>query len=418
MAHEGRVVDTWTKPLAGTRVVDLTKLLPGPFATMVLADLGAEVIKVEHPDPTKDMARFSPPFVIGEKSRVGGLYYQINRNKKSITLDYTKPDGRDIFLKLLATADALVESFKPGTLDHWNLGKDVLQATNPRLVFASVCGYGHDGPRASEPGHDMNYLSIAGLLSMNGEPGGPPLPLPIPFADYIGGLYAAIGVLAALSGRKGGGESFVHVDASIYESTFSLLHLYNCNRMAGAPDFKKGEEVLSGFYPFYRLFRCKDGGYVSLGAIEQKFWDGFCDAIEHPELKESQFAGIGYVERAIGLKPSNSLGEMNHLLETVFLERDRDEWVSMLCSKGVCCAPVHDITAAWDDVQVRSRRLLVPVEDETYGTREHLRSPLRFNEVPLSIEPAPDPGRDNDAIYRSLQIDEETLKRLKRKRIV
>jgi alpha-methylacyl-CoA racemase len=394
-----------TKPLEGIRIIDLTKLLPGPFATMVLGDLGAEVIKVEHPDPTKDMARFSPPFVIGDKSRVGGLYYQINRNKKSITLDYTKPEGREILLKLLATADALVESFKPGTLDHWNLGKEVLQAANPKLVFASVCGYGHDGPRANEPGHDMNYLSIAGLLYMNGEPNGPPLPFPIPFADYIGGLYAAIGVLGALAGRQRAGASFVHVDASIFESIFSLLHLYNCNRMTGAPDFKKGEDVLSGFYPFYRVFKCKDGRYLSLGAIEQK-------------LKQSQFAGIVYVEKAIGLKPSNGSGEINRLLDAVFLERGCDDWVAFLNAKDVCCAPVQDITSAWDDVQVRSRRLLVPVDDARYGTREHLRSPLLFNDAALPIEPAPDPGRDNEAVYRTMQIDEETLKRLKRKRLI
>jgi crotonobetainyl-CoA:carnitine CoA-transferase CaiB-like acyl-CoA transferase len=407
-----------TKPLEGVRIIDLTKLLPGPFATMVLGDLGAEVIKVEHPDPTKDMARFSPPFVIGEKSRVGGLYYQINRNKKSVTLDYTKPEGREILLKLLATADVLVESFKPGTLEHWNLGNEVLQAANPKLVFASVCGYGHDGPRANEPGHDMNYLSIAGLLSMSGEANGPPLPFPIPFADYIGGLYAAIGVLGALAGRQHSGASFVHVDASIFESIFSLLHLYNCNRMTGAPDFKKDEDVLSGFYPFYRLFKCKDGGYLSLGAIEQKFWDNFCEAIGHSELKESQFAGIEYVEKAIGLKPSKSFGEINRLIDAVFLERNCDEWVAYLNSKDVCCAPVHDIASAWDDAQVKSRRLLVPVEDGEYGTREHLRSPLLFNDAPLAIEPAPEPGRDNEAVYRSIQIDEETLKRLKRKHVV
>lgn len=407
-----------TKPLEGIRIIDMTKLLPGPFATMVLGDLGAVVIKVEHPDPTKDMARFSPPFVIGEKSRVGGLYYQINRNKKSITLDYTKPEGREILLKLLATADVLVESFRPGTLEHYNLGKDVLQAANPRLLFASVCGYGHDGPRANEPGHDMNYLSIAGLLSMSGEPNGPPLPFPIPFADYIGGLYAAIGVLGALAGRQRSGASFVHVDASIFESIFSMLHLYNCNRMTGAPDFKKDEDVLSGYYPFYRLFKCKDGGYVSLGAIEQKFWDNFCDAIGHSELKESQFAGIEYVEKAIGLKPSMTTKEINALLESTFLKRDRDDWVSYLNAKDVCCAPVHDISEAWDDPHVKSRGMLVRVDDARFGAREHLRSPLQFNDVPLSIQPSPDPGQHNDEVFGALHIDQESLNRLRRKHVI
>jgi alpha-methylacyl-CoA racemase len=407
-----------TKPLEGIRIIDLTKLLPGPFATMVLGDLGAEVIKVEHPDPIKDMARFSPPFVVGERSRIGGLYYQINRNKKSITLDYTKPEGREILLKLLATADALVESFKPGTLEHWNLGKDVLKAANPRLVFASVCGYGHDGPRANEPGHDMNYLSISGLLSLSGEPDGPPLPFPIPFADYIGGLYAAIGVLGALAGRQRCEGSFIHVDASIFESIFSMLHLYNCARLSGADDFKKGEEVLAGFYPFYRVFKCKDGRYLSLGAIEQKFWDNFCEAIGHAELKESQFAGIEYVEKAIGLKPYITTKEINALLESTFLERDRDDWVAYLNSKDVCCAPVHDISDAWSDPHVKSRGMLVKVDDSRFGAREHLRSPLLFNDVPLSIQPSPDQGQHNDEVFDALHIDQESLNRLKRKHVI
>lgn len=402
--------------LAGTRVLDLTKLLPGPYATMVLADLGAEVIKVEHPDPTKDMARFQPPFLEGNP-KTSAFYYQINRNKQSITLDYTRPEGREILLALVRHADVLVESFRPGTMDRWDLGRAVLEATNPRLVLCSVSGYGQDGPAHGDPGHDMNYLARSGLLSMSGEPGGPPLPFPIPLADYIGGLHAATGVVAALAGKR---DRFVHVDAAIFESAFSLLHLYNNRHATGQPDFEKGEETLSGFHPFYRAYRCKDGKHLVLGAIEQKFWDAFCKAIGRPDLKDEQFSGTPYVASALGMTPRLAPGELASLLEATFLERDRDDWVALLNEKGVCCDPVSDVASAWRDPHVTARGMLVPVDDPRHpGTFTHLRFPVLFNGEAAAIAPAPVPGQDNEAILGGLAgLDPDRLRQLKKKRVV
>jgi crotonobetainyl-CoA:carnitine CoA-transferase CaiB-like acyl-CoA transferase len=391
---------------------------------MILADLGAEVIKVEHPDPMKDMARISPPFITGERSRVGSLFYQINRNKKSVSLDYTKPEGRDIFLKLIETADVLVDSFKPGTMDHYDLGRDVLERVNPDLIYCSVSGYGQDGPRAGEPGHDMNYLALAGVLSMAGEPVGSPMPLPIPFADYIGGLYSAIGVISALvrhgcRNRPGARENgFVLIDASIFESAMSLLHFYNSNPMTGRPNFEKGEDVLSGWHPFYRLFKCKDGKYLSLGAIEQKFWDNLLDAIGHPELKAEQFSGNTYVVDELHLKPAVDVAEITALLEATFLERDRDDWVSFLAAHDVCCTPVNDLSQAWADGHVQARGMLIEVADPRYGTKRHIGFPVKINDERPPIFPAPDPGQDNEEILGALEIDAEQLVRLKRKHVV
>mgnify|MGYP006300220111 FL=1 len=372
------------KPLEGIRILDLTKLLPGPFATMILGDLGAEIIKVEHPDPIKDIARFHPPFVKGKKSRIGSLFYQINRNKKSITLDYTKPKGREIFLKLARDADVVVESFKPGTMDHFDIGKERLKEANPDLIFCSINGYGQTGPRSKEPGHDMNYLSIAGLLQMNGRLDDPPLPYPIPFGDYIGALFGVIGVLGQLAGKKlkkndndnqGKDTNFIHIDASIYESVFSLLHVYNCKHMTGSDEFEKDEEVLCGYYPFYRLYECKDGKHVALGAIEDKFWRRFCDAIGRPELKSEQFAGIDYISDALNLKSCWNTEDVNETIEKIMLQRDRDDWVRFLNDHDICCTPVNSIPDAWNDPQATSRQLLIDVEDGEYGTRSHLRSP-------------------------------------------
>ncbi len=413
------------KPLAGIRVLDMTKLLPGPFATMVLADLGAEVIKVEHPDPTKDMARFTPPFVTGEKSRIGSLFYQINRNKKSITLDYTKPEGRQIFLKLLGNAHVLVESFKPGTMDHFGLGLPALREANPSLIACSVSGYGQTGPRAKEPGHDMNYLSLAGLVGLNGPPSSTePLPFPIPFADYMGALFAVIGIVAEIASKAWRGnekeavDGFQHVDASIFESAVSLLHLYNSNRMMNKGDFKKGEEVLSGYFPFYRVYACKDGEHLVLGAIEQKFWDGFCEAIGRNDLKPEQFSGIDYITGEMGLNPKVSPDCMTADIEAAFLTKDRDEWVSLLNGHGVCCTPVNEMHDVWEEPHVKARGMIVGVNDPRYGVKPHLRFPLLFNGEALSITPAPEPGQHNEEILGPLGIEPEEWKRLKRKHVI
>nr|MDO8117281.1 CaiB/BaiF CoA-transferase family protein [Candidatus Sigynarchaeota archaeon] len=374
---------------------------------------------------TKDMARFTPPFVMGDKSRIGSLFYQINRNKKSITLDYTKPEGHDLLLKLVKQAHVLVESFKPGTMDHFGLDKQALFDANPSLVLCSVSGYGQSGPRAREPGHDMNYLSLAGLIGLNGPPScTDPLPFPIPFADYIGALYAVIGVIAEIAARSlhaGAGNAvngFTHVDASIFESAISLLHLYNTCRMMGKPEFCKGEEVLSGYYPFYRVYACKDGKHLVLGAIEQKFWDGFCEAIGREDLKTEQFSGIDYITGEMGLKPKVSLEQITKDIEAIMLTRDRDEWVSLLNEHGVCCTPVNDMHDVWEDPHVKARGISTGVVDPRYGLRPHLRLPLLFNGEPLSITPAPEPGQHNEEILGPLGIEPDAWARLKRKRVI
>ncbi|MHA1848425.1 MAG: CaiB/BaiF CoA transferase family protein [Promethearchaeota archaeon] len=413
------------KLLNNVKIIDLTKLLPGPFCTMILADLGAEVIKIEHPDPMKDMARFTPPFIKGDKSRVATLFYQINRNKKSMTLDFTRERGREILLDLIKDADVLVESFKPGTLERWGLGMDVLRKTNPELIACSISGYGQDGPRSREPGHDLNYMSLAGMNYLLGAADSPPGCYPLPFGDFIGALYAAIGILSSLYWKLqkklgedqalGGNESgFLHVDSSIFESILSLYPLM----LKPSGTFKKGEMVLSGMYPFYKIYECKDGKFLSIGAIEQKFWNRFCDAVQHPEWKDEQFSGIKYVEEELGLKSKVSHEEITRELKAIFLERNRDEWVEYLTASGVCCTPILDINEVWDDKHVKQRHFRVLIDDPIHGKFMHLRSPLLFNGETLDIRPMPAPGEHNNEILKKLGIDEDELRKLKRKRII
>jgi crotonobetainyl-CoA:carnitine CoA-transferase CaiB-like acyl-CoA transferase len=270
----------------------------------------------------------------------------------------------------------------------------------------------------------MNYLALAGVLSMCGEPAGPPMPLPVPFADYIGALYGAIGVISALvrhgcrNGPRTLDNGFVRIDASIFESALSLLHYYNSNPMTGRPDFEKGEDVLSGWHPFYRLFKCRDGKYLSLGAIEQKFWDNLLDAIGHPELKTEQFSGNVYVVDELRLKPAVDAAEITELLETIFLEKDRDDWVTFLAAHDVCCTPVNDLSETWADEQVQARGMLVEVADPRYGPKRHIEFPVKIDGERPPISPAPDPGQDNAEILGALEIDAEQLLRLKKKHVV
>lgn len=407
-------------PLAGIRVLDLTKLLPGPFCTMILADLGAEVIKVEHPDPMKDMSRFSPPFTPG-KARVGMLHYLINRNKQSITLNYRKPRGRKILLELVTGADVLVESFKPGTMHHWNLGQDVLEQWNPDLIYCSLSGYGQDGPRAGEPGHDLNYMALSGILHYSGDPKDPPACLPVPFGDYTGALFATIGILASLQGnprarnrlqsQEGG---FTRVDVSILESILALHPvLEGLDR-----DFRKGEMALSGEYPFYRNYECGDGKHIAIGAIEQKFWKAFCESMGHPEFTEQQFAGMDYLERALGLKSTVTRDEINETFEQIFATRKRQYWLEYLGNRGVCCSPVLSPSRTWKDQHVQARGVRVPVKDPRAGSVDHVTLPVVVNGKRFPISPAPSLGQDNDRIYDALGIGRDELRALRRERII
>jgi len=415
-------------PLEDIVVLDLTKLLPGPFCTMILADLGATVIKVEHPNPLKDLARFTPPFITGKKtnSKIGSLFYFINRNKKSITLNYTVPEGRELFLKLVKKADVVVESFRPGTLKVFGLGPEVLKSVNPRLILASITGFGQFGPRARDPGHDMNYISLAGFTFLAGKKNEGPMPFPVPFGDYIGALFSVIGIVAAIvekiKSRKAeepNKNEFIHVDSAIFDSIMALWPSLLWPIIMDKTPFKKSEEVLSGFYPFYRMYKCKDGKYLCLGAIEQKFWDNFCDAINHPDLKTEQFSGINYVTSTLGLKSCRNFDEINKVIEEIFMQKTRDEWIKYLSERNVCCSPVYEPSEVWIDNNVKERKILGKTLDPDLGEIQLLRFPVLFNENSMPLHPAPKFGEHNEEIFKEfLDINSEKLRILKKKKIV
>lgn len=327
-------------PLTGIRVLDLTRLLPGAFCTLLLADMGAEVIKIEEPG-TGDYMRWTPPLVRG----MSALFNSLNRNKKSVTLNLKSETGHELLLALAGQADVLVEGNRPGVMDRLGLGWGILHEHNPRLVMCSITGYGQDGPFASRAGHDLNYMATSGGLGLNGEAGRAPVPLSVQVADIGGGgLQPAVAILGALVGVQRGGEG-TWIDASMLDGAVSWLALALAARASGEK-VARGDQRLSGRYACYRVYECKDGRYYSVGALEPKFWTAVCNLMQRPDLIERQFA-VGADGAAV-----------HRAMEAWFASRTRDEWERELASLDACCEPVLDLDEVHQHPQVVARGLL------------------------------------------------------------
>jgi alpha-methylacyl-CoA racemase len=335
------------------RVLDLTRLLPGAFCTLLLADRGADVIKVEQPG-TGDYMRWLPPLANGHSV----VFNAINRNKRAITLNLKSEPGRDLFKALVATADVVVEGNRPGVMDRLGLGWETLRAIRPGLVLCSITGYGQDGPFAQRAGHDLNYMATAGVLSLNALPGGSPHPLAVQVADIgAGGVGAAAAILAALLGVARGGEGR-HLDVSMMDGAMSWLALPMAEAFTGGEQPVAGRTRLTGQYPCYRVYECADGGFLSVGALEPKFWAALVEALDRPYLLHRH------------LDPSP---EAHAALEAVFLTRGRDEWAARLDGLDVCVEPVLAVAEVENHPQVAARRL---VRHEASGTEVAPAVPL------------------------------------------
>jgi len=303
---------------------------------MLLADQGADVIKVEEPG-SGDYMRWTPPLVDGQSA----LFDALNRDKRSIELDLKSERGKDALLRLVTTADVLVEGNRPGVMDRLGLGWEVLHERNPKLVMCSITGYGQDGPFASRAGHDLNYMSIAGALGLNGQRGGPPVPLSVQVADIGGGgLQPAVEILAALVAVQRGGEGR-RIDVAMTDGAVRWLALAFAALEQGEP-VARGDQRLAGRYPCYRVYECADGRYYSVAALEPKFWSALCDAVERPDLVDAQLSEDMDVQRS---------------MEEVFRSRTRDEWEGVLSTVDACCEPVLDLDEVARHPQVVARRL-------------------------------------------------------------
>jgi alpha-methylacyl-CoA racemase len=366
-------------PLAGVRVLDLSRLLPGPYATLVLADLGADVVKVEDPRGG-DYLRWMPPLA-GEQS---GLFHAVNRNKRSLALDLRHPRGVGAFLRLARRFDVVVESFRPGVMERLGVGYDPLRRENPGIVLCSISGYGQEGPYRDRAGHDIDYVAMAGVLALNG-PAERPFPLGVQVADVAGGAWPAVaGILAALVGRASSGSG-AHVDVSMAEGALALLALQHGAADARGTPLRRGEEQLTGGSACYGVYRARDGGFVALGALEPKFFQAFCEAVGRPELAAAQFEDGGRGPHAE--------------LAAIFAGRTREEWSAFAARHDVCVMPVLEGDEPRRDPQAVHRRSFVEVPTPWEGrAMPGIASPVRLRGVEAPLLPAPRLGADTELV--------------------
>ncbi|HUA49132.1 MAG TPA: CaiB/BaiF CoA-transferase family protein [Solirubrobacteraceae bacterium] len=365
-------------PLDGLKVLDLTRLLPGGFCSLLLADFGADVIKVEDVG-LGDYVRWAPPFYEGvEPSARSALFLSLNRGKRSIRIDLKTRAGKEVLLRLARGADVLLESFRPGVLDRLGVGYERLREENPGLVYCAITGYGQDGPGRERSGHDLNYLGLNGILGLSGEVDGPPVPSAAQIADLGGGaLMAAVGILTALRERDRSGEGQV-VDCSMFDGSLSFLAMLAAELLAGAPAPRRGELRLSGGIVCYRPYRCADG-YVTLGALEPKFWSTFCAGVGREDLLEHAFDPPG--------------SDTHRALEAVFAERTREQWRAFAAEHDCCLEPVVDLDEALESELVAAREMVVEVDQP--GAERPVRllgMPVKLSRTPGEPGRAPGPG--------------------------
>lgn len=387
-------------PLQGIKILDISRLLPGPLATQMLADMGAEVIKIEDTN-SPDYIRFFPPF-IGDDS---ALYLSLNRNKRSIVLNFKSEKGKAIFLELIKSSDVVVEQFRPGVLDKMGIGFEEARKVNPKIIYVSVTGYGQTGPYSQKAGHDLNYISISGILSTIGTKEKPIIP-GVQISDVAASYAAVNGCLAAIIQKEKTGEG-QHVDISMTDSVMPFAALINAAAWTDGRDIERGNFQLSGELANYNVYECADGKYIAFAALEPKFWLPFCDAVKKPEWKD----------KIIALK--EDIDKLKEEISILFKSKSREEWEVFSEQHDVCISPILEISEIESNKQIRERNMVLEMETGGNKKLKTIGSPIKFSGSNMRIPQfAPKLGKDTDTILLELGFDEQKIKDLRSSGIV
>jgi formyl-CoA transferase len=403
--------------LSHLRVLDMTRVLAGPWCAQTLADLGAEVIKVERPGTGDDTRAWGPPYLKdpqGRDTTEAAYFASCNRGKKSITLDISRPEGQAIARRLAQSCDVLIENYKVGDLARYGLGYAELHALNPRLVYCSITGYGQDGPYRSRPGYDFMVQGMGGFMSITGEaegrPGGGPQKGGVAITDLMTGMYAAVAILAAIEERHGSGRG-QYIDMALLDVGVGMLANMHLNYFATGRPPKRWGNAHPNIVP-YQVFACSDG-HLILGAGNDSQFRKFCDVAARRDLAEDpRFAtNDARVRNRDVLVP---------MLDELFKQRTRDEWLAALEAAGVPCGPINTIDQVFEDAQVRHRGMKVEAPHPLAGTVPMVRNPIRLSETPVRHDVAPPLlGQHTDEVLAGmLGLDAGDIERLRRERIV
>lgn len=379
-----------TGALSGITVLDLSRLLPGPWCTMVLADHGARVISVSDP-----------------REKASGAFPElVNRNKEHIALNLKSEKGRKIFLALTKTADVVVEGFRPGVTHRLGVGYDQVKAVNPRIVYCSITGYGQTGPHRDTPGHDVNYLSMAGALALIGPKDGPPTVPGFQVADIAGGsLHAVSGILLALFHRErtGCGQ---HVDISITDGTLALMHLALNLQQAAGNALSRSDALFSHRYAFYNTYETQDGKYLALGALEPKFWSAFCRLTGLERYEAHQF-------------DDDKRNEIIHAVRRLIAQKTLAEWARLFQGHELCWSPVKSLTEAMDSELFRARAMSVDTTDPQGRPTRTIGVPVKLSQTPGSLRTPPFTfGEHTPKILTDLGLSKEEIRELKADKVI
>ena len=393
-------------PLDGITVLDLTRVLSGPYCTMLLADMGARVIKVEQPGKGDDTRAWGPPFLEGESA----YFMSINRNKESVTLDFKHPDGRAVLDRLIQKADVLVENFRPGTLAKLGLDYQSLSSQYPRLVYCSISGFGQTGPRRAEPGYDAVIQAEGGLMSITGAADGPPFRLGVAIADIVSGIFAAYGVSMALHARQRTGHG-QEVDLAMLDAVTALLTYQAGNYFASGNVPQRLGNRHPSIAP-YETFAAADGDFV-IAVGNDELWKKFCAVTgldTHPQIDRF----------ATNRQRVSEYDTLRPIVAGALLAQTRDCWIEKLTAAGVPCGSVRNLEEVFRDAQVRAREMVAFVEHQTVGALEVLGIPVKLSGTPGSVRiPPPRLGEHTDAILTGeLGFEAAAVERLRHQRVI
>ncbi|MCX7140421.1 MAG: CaiB/BaiF CoA-transferase family protein [Proteobacteria bacterium] len=399
-------------PLSHIRVLDLSRVLAGPWAGQNLADLGAEVIKVERPTFGDDSRTYGPPWVKdkdGRDTKDSAYFTSANRGKKSITLNISKPEGQKLVRELARTSDVLIENYKFGDLARYGLAYDDLKQINPRLIYCSVTGFGQTGPYREHPGYDFMIQGMGGMMSVTGEPdgapGGGPQRTGVPVADIITGMYASIAICAAIAHRAETGIG-QHLDLALLDSQIALLAYQNTNYFATGNPPKRIGNLHPNIVP-YQPFKTADGDVI-LACGNDNLYRKFCEAAACMDLAEDpRFAGNG--------KRVENRAELTRLLQAVFAKRSTREWVEILEAAGIPNGPINDVAQVFEEPQVKARGIRVELDHPVAGKLPTVASPMRFSATPVEHKLAPPVlGQHTEEILRGrLNLDDAAIAKLR-----
>jgi crotonobetainyl-CoA:carnitine CoA-transferase CaiB-like acyl-CoA transferase len=403
-------------PLSHIRVLDLSRVLAGPWASQNLADLGAEVVKIERPGVGDDSRAFGPPWVkdaSGRDTKDSAYFTSANRGKKSITLNISAPEGQAIARELARKSDVLLENYKYGDLARYGLGYDDLKALNPKLVYCSVTGFGQTGPYRERPGYDFMIQGMGGMMSVTGEPdgqpGGGPQRAGVPIADIITGMYASIAICAALANRERTGRG-QHLDLALLDSQIALLAYQNTNYFSTGEAPKRIGNLHPNIVP-YQPFRTRDGDVI-LACGNDNLFRKFCEAAGCTELaSDARFATNG--------KRVENRAELTRLLQEVFAKRKTSEWVELLEGAGVPNGPINNIAQVYAEPQVKARGVRVDLTNASGVKVPLVASPMRFSETPVEYRLAPPAlGQHTEEVLRNLGKSDAEIAQLRAAKVI